>query len=132
VLLDGKPVELQIDLAPSLTSTIPAGVLNIVLSNLIGNAFAHAQDGTIAITTNNGRLQISNRAACVDSVTAQRLRDEPYAKREGSAGFGLGLVIVKRLSERFGLDLNWRIEYSTATASFLLSAEDGQRDSSNP
>lgn len=119
-LLEGKPVGVQLDIAPSLSSTIPASVLHILLSNLVGNAFAHAEDGAVEIGSSAGRLHIANRAAILDDTAAQRLRDEPYAKREGSAGFGLGLVIVRRLGERFGLDLRISLDEGAARASFRL------------
>lgn len=119
-LLEGKPVEVQLDIASTLTSTIPASVLHILLSNLIGNAFAHAEEGTIAITAAAGRLHIANRVAALQAGAAQRLVDQPYARREGSAGFGLGLVIVRRLGERFGLDLQISLAGGSAQASFRL------------
>ena len=124
-LLDGKPVEVHLDIAPALASTVPASVLHILLSNLIGNAFAHAEDGAVEIGSGDGRLHIANRAAVLDSAAAQRLVDEPYARREGSAGFGLGLVIVRRLGERFGLDLRISLDEGAARASFRLTPGTG-------
>ncbi|MCQ4166564.1 sensor histidine kinase [Tahibacter harae] len=124
-LLDGKPVEVHLDIAPALASTVPASVLHILLSNLIGNAFAHAEDGAVEIGSSDGRLHIANRAAVLDSAAAQRLVDEPYARREGSAGFGLGLVIVRRLGERFGLDLRISLDEGAARASFRLTPGTG-------
>lgn len=94
--------------------------LHILLSNLIGNAFAHAEDGAVEIGSAHGRLHIVNRAAALDTAAAQRLVEEPYAKREGSAGFGLGLVIVRRLGERFGLDLRISLDDGAARASSRL------------
>lgn len=120
-LLDGKPVEVLLDIAPALTSTIPASALHILLSNLIGNAFAHAEDGAVEIGSSENRLHITNRSAILDDAAARRLIGEPYAKREGSAGFGLGLVIVRRLGERFGLDMRISLDDGAARASFRLT-----------
>lgn len=121
-LLDGKNVDVRIEVGASATTTIPAPVAHILLSNLIGNAFAHTQAGRVTIDIDGARLRIVNRG-----ITALAATDcfEPYAKREGSAGFGLGLDIVRRLGERCGLDLHITFDADAASASFRL---DGRAD----
>ena len=75
-------------------------VLNVLLSNLVGNAFAHTREGRVVIGMDDDTLRISNPGSGV--------RDEDYAafaKGEASQGTGLGLSIVRRLCERHGIDL---------------------------
>lgn len=99
-LLDRKPVEVQVDLAPGVFTTLPPAVLNVLLSNLVGNAFAHTREGRVVIGMDDDTLRISNPGSGV--------RDEDYAafaKGEASQGTGLGLSIVRRLCERHGIDL---------------------------
>jgi signal transduction histidine kinase len=102
-LLDGKDIAVEVDVSPMSATTLPAPVLRVLLSNLVGNAFAHTVDGTVRIDVAGGRLRIANPGAGIRDVDF-----DPHVKGEASAGFGLGLAIVRRLCERYGLDL--RIE----------------------
>lgn len=121
-LLEGKDVDVRVDVGAGATTTIPAPVAHILLSNLIGNAFAHTQAGSVTIDLDGARLRIVNRGIAAPAATDCF---EPYAKREGSAGFGLGLDIVRRLGERCGLDLRITFDADKASASFRL---DGRPD----
>nr|WP_298130411.1 HAMP domain-containing sensor histidine kinase [uncultured Pseudoxanthomonas sp.] len=99
-LLEHKPVEVQVDVATDVVATLPATVLNILLSNLVGNAFAHTCDGRIVIDMEDRTLRIAN--------PGHGVREEdfaPFAKGADSHGFGLGLSIVRRLCERHGIAL---------------------------
>ncbi len=121
-LLDGKNVDVRVEVGANATTTIPVAVAHILLSNLIGNAFAHTQAGSVTIDIDGARLRIVNRGIAAPAATDCF---EPYAKREGSAGFGLGLDIVRRLGERCGLDLRITFDADEASASFRL---DGSPD----
>lgn len=100
--LEGKPVEVSVDVATNLTSTLPAPVLQVLLANLVGNAFAHTRAGRIAITGDGDTLRIANPGAAVGEHDFA-----PFAKGEESTGFGLGLSIVRRLCERHAIDLRF-------------------------
>ncbi|MEZ5462530.1 sensor histidine kinase [Dokdonella sp.] len=104
--LEGKPVEVSVDVDPELQMRLPRSILHILLGNLVGNAFAHTGQGHVRIDTDAGRLRITNSQAMPDLEAGDLF--EPFAKGESSAGFGLGLAIVRRLCERYQIDL--RIE----------------------
>jgi signal transduction histidine kinase len=104
-LLDGKAVEVTIDVARDTEVSLPTSVLHILLSNLVGNAFAHTDTGEVGIDVHDRRLRIRNR----DTARTSRLpgpSDPPFSKREGSSGHGLGLAIVRRLCDRHAIDLD--------------------------
>ncbi len=103
-LLDARAISLDVDLPAGHRVTCPRSVLHILLSNLIGNAFAHATHGTIRIDLHGDRLRIANQGHAIPAELRDHLY-EPHRKREGSAGFGLGLSIAQRLCERHGLSL---------------------------
>ena len=103
-LLDGKAVEVLVDLGPNHTVSAYAPAVAILLSNLIGNAFAHTQQGTIRIYCEGATLIVADSGPGIDPALAGTLF-EAGVKGAGSSGFGLGLSIARRLGERFGIGL---------------------------
>ena len=103
-MLEGKPVTVEVQVPHGTTFALPAPVLQILLSNLVGNAFAHAECGQVRIEFAQGRLCIANRSPALSAADLNDLY-QPFRKREGSAGFGLGLSIVRRLCDRHAIDL---------------------------
>lgn len=119
ILLDERPVEVDVAVDAAVTTTMPAPVLRILLSNLIGNAFEHTRAGRVAIDAADGRLRIINRGE--DSATAATVDwTEAYVRRDGSAGSGLGLTIVQRLAARYELALQMTLGAEGADVSFAL------------
>lgn len=103
--LQGKDIELAIDVSPALRVDLPPGVLHILLSNLVGNAFAHGEPGPVHVAADAEGLQLRNRSQALPAGLAQGL-GQPFQKGAASAGFGLGLAIVHRLAEHQGLALS--------------------------
>lgn len=109
-LLDGREVDVRLDVPAGTTAHLPPAVLHIVLSNLVGNAFAHTDAGEIAINVEGEWLRIVNPGGAIAAGAF-----EPFAKGESSAGFGLGLAIVRRLGERHGIELHFRTVRESTT-----------------
>jgi len=124
VWLDDKPVEVEVDVPGETRIDLPQPVLHILLSNLIGNAFAHTESGTVDIGIAGGRLRIANRGHPIPAELRERLH-EPFRKREGSAGLGLGLAIVQRLCERYRVDLRLDEEAGAMVVSLALAGSAG-------
>lgn len=106
--LEGREVSLSIDVARDATLRVPEDVLRIVLSNLIANAFAHAAPGVVRVWAGEGQLGVSNPVVPGTMPDVGEL-DTPGVRRAQSPGLGLGLAIVRRLSERAGLTLRWEV-----------------------
>jgi signal transduction histidine kinase len=81
----------------------PDAVLMVVISNLLRNAIQHSGTGIITITMEGEALQISDegRGMSIDQIDALNRGDPPDQVR----GVGLGLVLCRRLCERFGWTL---------------------------
>lgn len=94
-LLNGKEIELSIETDSSLVAVakIPCQIL---LNNLVRNAFQHTQQGTVSIKHENNQVEIHNVES--HSEFTEQVQGD-------SLGFGLGMQLVEKLSEQFG----WKI-----------------------
>ena len=114
-LLEGKHVQVAVEVPADLTSTLTVPVLQVLLANLIGNAFAHTREGDVVIVADGDALCISNPGHAVREGDFA-----PFAKSEDSTGFGLGLSIVRRLCERHAIDLRFESNAAGSTARLRL------------
>ena len=116
VRLEGKAVEVKVDIDRPFLLRVPAGVLRIVLDNLIGNAFAHTAQGIVRIDVDGSRLRIRNPWSGGPWIGWPDA-SVPFRKGEASEGSGLGLAIVDRLSTRFGIDVAIVVDEGEVVAS---------------
>ena len=114
-LLDDKRIELDIDVRFAESSTLPLAVLQVLLANLIGNAFAHTAAGTIRIVVEGEQLRVINPG---DGISDRAL--DAFSKGPNSIGFGLGLAIVQRLCEQHSIALDIRHDDGLTTVAFPL------------
>lgn len=101
-LLDGKNIELELQVAPDLQLQLNPVLLQMVLTNLLQNAFLHSAPGTISISADSQQLLIQNPLRDEDQPTELTAL---FAKGRQSTGYGLGLGIVQRLCQQTGLEL---------------------------
>lgn len=87
------PFELDID--PALELIGQPEVLAVILNNLLANAAQHAPGALVRLRWADGELWVENEGPGLASGGS--------GERQASAGLGLGLSIVQRLCERYGL-----------------------------
>ncbi len=105
VVLEGKTVEIVVDVPTTARLNAPPLVLRIVLANLIGNAFAHTtHGGRVRIDLDGVHLRIANSEPIAGGLA--NAAASPFAKGHASTGWGLGLAIVARLCERHAIELD--------------------------
>lgn len=116
--LQGKAVDVQVNVPRDACLRLPESVLRILLGNLIGNAFAHTTAGSVHVGVEGERLFIANAAGLPDQVRDTLF--QPFSRGDASAGHGLGLSIVRRLCDRYGVDLRIETTAETTTVSIAL------------
>lgn len=114
--LQGKAVEVQVDVNADARMNLPPAVLHMLLANLVGNAFAHTHAGFVRIRCADGRLHIDNSAPLDPAVHGEL--HSAFVKSQASTGHGLGLAIAARLCERHAIDLRIESDEQVTRASF--------------
>lgn len=95
--LDRQSVTLDVRLTAQDCIALPDAVAQLLLANLLGNAVAHGRCGGVI------RIEMENDMLCIANPSDQLPAGagEANIKGEASAGFGLGLSIMRRLLERY-------------------------------
>jgi signal transduction histidine kinase len=103
-LLGSKPVSVEAHTDPSLVVQADCGLVDILVSNLVRNAFSYTASGTVSILQDAHALTVADTGrgipgTAVDQVFLRHFRDI------ASEGAGIGLSLVKRICDRYG----WRV-----------------------
>lgn len=106
-VLQGKSVNVDIQVDPSLTITICDYLFETVVSNLIRNAFQYTQTGSVLIQADSSCIKIVDTGCGIPFDQLDRI-SQPYNKLQPE-GIGLGLSIVQRIVEK----LDWEFTISS-------------------
>jgi signal transduction histidine kinase len=79
-------------------------LLGIVVANLIRNAFAYTESGTVSISLDDDRLTVADTGPGIREEEIGRVFQRHF-KGAASTGAGIGLSLVKRICDRYG----WQI-----------------------
>ncbi|MBI3937027.1 MAG: HAMP domain-containing histidine kinase [Betaproteobacteria bacterium] len=103
-LLRKKPVRVDVHTDPGLEVQADRGLVDILVSNLIRNAYSYTDSGIITVQQDGRDLIISDTGRGIpgDALNQVFLRNFKDAASEGA---GIGLSLVKRICDRYG----WRI-----------------------
>jgi signal transduction histidine kinase len=105
VRFPASPIAVTVDVIATAAVTVDATLLQLVLNNLVGNAFQHASGGELLVAGDSARLLIADTGPGFGNVADPFA---PFDKQPQSAGSGLGLAIVRRLCDAAGITLSWR------------------------
>lgn len=86
-LLAGKDINLSIETSMC-QSLLPEAAFNILITNIVRNAFQHTGSGIVNITQTHELIRVTN--------SLQR------PKGDQEIGFGLGLELTSKIAQRFG------------------------------
>ncbi|KZX01488.1 histidine kinase [Pseudoalteromonas luteoviolacea] len=113
-----KDIEIAIEVPASATMAIGESALNLLLSNLIGNAFAHIQTGQVCVRFTAGMLSVEDTGPGIPKEIRSQLFDSGV-KGKRSEGLGMGLSIVHRLCQRLDISLDY--DSSEAGTQFMIT-----------
>ncbi len=102
-------IEATIDESCRLFVLAPSRVVESVVGNLVRNAFAFTDAGRVTVRIEPGRVQVEDTGVGMDSDAVEQVYQAFYSTGRQRGGFGVGLTIVKRLTERFG----WPVEFES-------------------
>ena len=108
-LAEGKPVSLQLESRCRLSVEAPEKVLSVLIGNLLRNAVAYTDAGRVRVEIDASSIMIEDTGI---GLPAERVRDlgRPFVRGSSEQpGHGVGLTIVRRLSDRFG----WPVEFTS-------------------
>jgi signal transduction histidine kinase len=119
-LLEGKPVTLELDEQARFALLAPPRVFAAMIGNLIRNACLYTESGNVRVNIGEDSVSVVDSGIGMSAEEIARSH-QPYfrAGRSASAGHGVGLSIVRRLSERFGWPVELRSEVGTGTTATI-------------
>lgn len=102
-LLRGKTLTLKFAAAEDVSVQAVPELVTIALSNLIRNACQHTEQGVITVHLNAAQIVVEDSGTGLPEAVRARLFDRFVRGSEAcSNGSGLGLSIVKRVTEHLG------------------------------
>ena len=108
-LLDNKPVQLSLQREGSFCLHASPRVLSVMLGNLLRNACHYTEEGRIVVTIGEDFVRVEDTGVGMSDDDLARVFTSNFrAERNPRGGHGVGLTIVKRLSDRFAWPLELR------------------------
>jgi signal transduction histidine kinase len=100
-VLGSKPVAVDVQTDPALIVAADCGLVDILVSNLVRNAFSYTDAGSVTIHQDSRSLVISDtgRGIPADAIDQAFLR---HFRDMASTGAGIGLSLVKQICDRYG------------------------------
>ncbi len=121
LLLEGKPLTLEMGPLESTQVRVAPVVATMVIGNLLRNAIEHTPTGQLHIALSGGVLTIESRGEPLDPAAIARLyRAMAMADGERATGGGIGLYLIQRLCERVG----WTLAYEQGDSGALRARLD--------
>lgn len=119
-LLGSKPVSLELRQLADPTLHAPPRVFSVMLGNLLRNACNYTEAGTVVVTVRADGVEVADTGVGMDPDELGRVF-EPFFRGgdRRKDGQGIGLSIVRRLSERYGWPVRLSSEPGQGTTAII-------------
>lgn len=103
LLAGEKPVTAEVRGAHRMYLEAPEKVLSILIGNLLRNAFLYTDEGQVVVEIGERQVRVRDTGVGIPATKIEEMF-RPFVRGEGRhrGGHGVGLTIVRRLSDRFG------------------------------
>jgi signal transduction histidine kinase len=119
-LLGGRDVQLQLKEEAELELHAPSRVFSVLLGNLLRNACHYTDAGSITVYVRRDSVAIADTGVGMTTEELARVFDPFYrAGDRRKDGQGIGLSIVRRLSERYGWPVRLESEPGKGTTAII-------------
>jgi signal transduction histidine kinase len=109
-LVAGRPIDLRIEEEGSFLLNASPRVFAVMVGNLVRNACLYTEYGEVCVSVGNDFVQVQDSGIGMsDEEVAQAVQAYCRGGRSQRGGHGVGLTIVKRLSDRFA----WPVEIAS-------------------
>ena len=102
--IGAKAIALEVDAEPTRVNGPPALIASVV-HNLVLNALHHTERGWVRVSLHDRVLTVADTGRGIPPQDLDRIFERRF-RGTASAGLGLGLYLVRRITERLG----WKIE----------------------
>lgn len=106
LLKKNKDLKINLYEEANLATQTSEKVVSVLIGNLIRNAILYTDRGNVTITIGKQCVEIADSGKGIDQKQVEQVFQPFYRANARIHGHGVGLTIVKRLSDRF----NWPIE----------------------
>ena len=119
-LVAGRPVRLELVQEADPELHAPARVFSVMLGNLLRNACKYTEQGSVVVTVRRDRVEVADTGVGMSPEELSRVFEPFY--RAGDKlrdGQGIGLSIVRRLSQRYGWPVRLESEPGRGTTAII-------------
>ncbi|MGH8154508.1 MAG: sensor histidine kinase [Rhodanobacteraceae bacterium] len=110
-LLAGKPVQLVMIERARFALHAPPRVFAVMVGNLIRNACLYTERGSVTVEVETDKVRVIDTGSGMGEEDLERAFQPFYrGSRTGGTGHGIGLAIVRRISDRYG----WQVTLESA------------------
>lgn len=103
--IKNKKILFDVDIAPDMTLILNRQAIYTVLLNLLRNAVQYTEKGFIRVTFEKNILSVGDSGIGIEPEFVPFLFERFFRGAKTGEGFGIGLVIVKRICDYY----NWKI-----------------------
>ncbi len=102
-----KPISIELKAGARLVIEASDKVLSVLIGNIIRNAFSYTDDGKIEVSIESDSISIKDSGVGMSEQDVEKVFKPFYRTgQKPRGGYGVGLTIVKMLTDRF----HWKLE----------------------